>query len=89
MKLEDLKAYEIIEKRKVDDLNSEGYLLKHKKTGARVFLLSNDDDKKKTKYFQLASVRRLMTAQDFRIYWSIPYCVVLKSFLQRTHSWNW
>ena len=46
MKLEDLKAYEIIEKRKVDDLNSEGYLLKHKKTGARVFLLSNDDENK-------------------------------------------
>ena len=46
MKLEGLKAYEIIEKRKVEDLNSEGCLLKHKKTGARVFLLSNDDENK-------------------------------------------
>src|SRR5574344_2033519 len=46
MKLEDLKTYEIIEKRKVEDLNSEGFLLRHKKSGARVFLLSNDDENK-------------------------------------------
>ena len=40
------EAYEVIEKRKVEDLNSEGYLLKHKKTGAKVFILSNDDENK-------------------------------------------
>ncbi|MBQ3798029.1 MAG: insulinase family protein [Butyrivibrio sp.] len=46
MRLEDLTTYEIIEKRRIDDLNSESYILKHKKTGARVTLLSNDDDNK-------------------------------------------
>jgi Zn-dependent M16 (insulinase) family peptidase len=46
MRLEDLKTYEIIEKRRIDDLNSESYLLKHVTTGARVALLSNDDDNK-------------------------------------------
>ncbi len=46
MRLEDLSAYEIIEKRRIDDLNSESYLMRHKKTGARVALLSNDDDNK-------------------------------------------
>jgi len=44
--VEGLKAYEIIEKRYIDDLKSEGMLLRHKKTGARVVLLSNDDDNK-------------------------------------------
>ena len=39
-------AYEIINKKTVSDLNSEGYLLKHKKTGARVVVLSNDDENK-------------------------------------------
>ena len=46
MKLEDLKSYEIMEKRTISDLNSEGYILKHKKTGAKVTLLSNDDENK-------------------------------------------
>lgn len=46
MQIEDLKSYEIIEKRKIEDLNSISYILRHKKTGARIALLSNDDDNK-------------------------------------------
>ncbi|MBQ8247244.1 MAG: insulinase family protein [Lachnospiraceae bacterium] len=46
MRLEDLTAYEILEKRFIDDLKSEGIVLRHKKTGAKVALLSNDDDNK-------------------------------------------
>ena len=46
MRIEDLSSYEIIEKRRIDDLNSESYLLRHKKSGARVALLSNDDENK-------------------------------------------
>ena len=46
MRLEDLSSYEIIERRKIDDLNSESFLMRHKKTGARVALLSNDDENK-------------------------------------------
>ena len=45
-KIEDLKAYEVIEKRQIDDINSMSYLLRHKKTGARIALLSNDDENK-------------------------------------------
>jgi len=40
------EKYEIIEKRRVEDLNSEGIVLKHKKTGAMVTLLLNDDENK-------------------------------------------
>ena len=39
-------AYEVITDRKIEDLNSQGHLLRHKKTGARVFILSNDDENK-------------------------------------------
>lgn len=39
-------TYEIIEQRQIDDLNSMGMLLKHKKTGATISILSNDDDNK-------------------------------------------
>lgn len=44
--VEDLKTYEMLEKRTITDLNSEGYILKHKKTGAKVVLLLNDDENK-------------------------------------------
>lgn len=46
MKLQDLKAYEIVEDRDVKDMNSRGVLLRHKKSGARVCLLLNDDENK-------------------------------------------
>lgn len=46
MQIEELTSYEIIEKRQIEDLNSLSYLLKHKKTGARIALLSNDDENK-------------------------------------------
>ena len=45
-KIEDLTSYEIIEKRQIEDIGSMSYLLKHKKTGARIALLSNDDENK-------------------------------------------
>lgn len=46
MRVEDLNSYELIEKRRIEDLQSESYLLRHKKTGARVALLSNADENK-------------------------------------------
>lgn len=46
MRVEDVEAYEIIEKREIGDLNSTGYLCRHKKTGARVALLSNQEENK-------------------------------------------
>ena len=45
-KLDHLTEYEVLEHRWIEDLNSEGCLLKHKKTGARVVLLLNDDENK-------------------------------------------
>ncbi len=44
--IETLTAYELVEKRTLTDLKSQGYILKHKKTGAKVALISNDDENK-------------------------------------------
>lgn len=46
MKLSDLTAYEILEERKLKDLNSLGYIIRHKKSGAKIAVISNDDDNK-------------------------------------------
>jgi len=41
-----LSAYELIEEREIADLKSKGAILRHKKTGAKITLLSNDDENK-------------------------------------------
>ncbi len=46
MAISDLKEYEVVEEKKIPDLNSMGYLVKHKKSGAKLMLLSNDDENK-------------------------------------------
>ena len=45
-KVEDLSAYQVLEKREITDIKSISYLVRHKKTGARLALLSNDDNNK-------------------------------------------
>lgn len=42
----DLDAYEEILQEDLSDLRSKGFLLKHKKSGARVLLMENDDENK-------------------------------------------
>ena len=39
-------AYEVLEQRRIEDIASESYILRHKKSGARVCVISNDDDNK-------------------------------------------
>ena len=46
MRVEDLAAYEVLEKREIADIHSLTCLCRHKKTGARVALISNDDENK-------------------------------------------
>ena len=46
MSVYDLSAYEVIQDRDLSDLKSRGILLKHKKSGARVLLMKNDDENK-------------------------------------------
>lgn len=46
MKIKELPSYEVIINKHIEEVNSDAYLLKHKKTGARIVVLSNDDDNK-------------------------------------------
>ena len=46
MSIYDLTAYEVIQDKELSDLKSQGILLKHKKSGARVLLMKNDDENK-------------------------------------------
>lgn len=39
-------AYEVLEQMRIEDIASDGYILRHKKSGARVCVISNDDDNK-------------------------------------------
>ncbi len=41
-----LSAYEVISEERLKDLKSDGCILRHKKTGARICLIANDDDNK-------------------------------------------
>ncbi len=45
-KLEQLSAYRIVEQRTIKEMKSEGFVLEHVKTKAKLFLLSNDDENK-------------------------------------------
>ncbi|MBQ9990303.1 MAG: insulinase family protein [Lachnospiraceae bacterium] len=40
------QAYEVIEEREIGELRSKAFLCRHKKTGARVILMENEDDNK-------------------------------------------
>lgn len=42
----DLDAYELLKEQQLNDINSLGYILRHKRSGARLALISNDDDNK-------------------------------------------
>ncbi len=46
MDTHNITAYELISTEDLKDINSKGYLLRHKKTGARVVCIENDDDNK-------------------------------------------
>lgn len=46
MELKQLSAYEVLEQRPLGDIKSQGYLLRHKKSGARIAVVANEDDNK-------------------------------------------
>ncbi len=46
MKLSDLSAYEIVEEKQLSDIRSDGCILRHKKSGAKITVISNDDENK-------------------------------------------
>ncbi len=46
MNKDNLTDYEVVKEEDLTDIHSKGWLLRHKKTGARVMLIENDDENK-------------------------------------------
>ncbi len=46
MNLNNMTQYEVMETKKLEDIQSVGHLLKHKKSGARIVLVENQDENK-------------------------------------------
>ena len=46
LNISDLKGYVLVERKKIEELDGEGYVLCHKKSGARVLLIDNEDTNK-------------------------------------------
>lgn len=46
MQIQNIPEYELIQQETIEDIHSEGYFFKHKKSGARVLILENDDENK-------------------------------------------
>ena len=46
MRIEEVTAYEVLEKREIKELRSVATLLRHKKTDAKVIVMENDDENK-------------------------------------------
>lgn len=44
--MKELLAYELLRQEAIEDIHAEGYLLRHKKTGAKVIVLENADENK-------------------------------------------
>lgn len=82
LKETDFKSYSFVQKEKIDELNGYGYVLEHKKTGARVLLIENDDT---NKVFSIAfrTLRQMILV--LLIFWNILYYVVRISFHQKIH----
>ncbi len=46
MQIQNIPEYELIQEENIEDIQSKGYFLKHKKSGARVLILENEDENK-------------------------------------------
>ena len=65
--------YTLLEEREIPDLHSRGFRLRHRKTGARIMLLENDD---KNKVFYVGFRTPPKTAAARPISLSIPFSAV-------------
>ena len=62
-KVENLSAYEVKDHRFIEEMNSEGIVLEHRKSGTRLFLMSNDDDNKVFSIGSSKTTRKSLTVR--------------------------
>lgn len=70
----DSDRYELIKHERIEELKSEGYLFRHKLSGARIAVLQNDDE---NKVFQWASEPLPRTVRAFHIFLNIRFFAAL------------
>ena len=46
MRVEEVSSYEVLQEREIKELRSKAYMLRHRKTNAKVILMENDDENK-------------------------------------------
>lgn len=85
-KVKELAAYRVSEEMYVEEMDSRAMVLEHIKSGARIFLMSNEDENRCS---ISVFVHRPMTVRDFPIYWNTVYWKARISFRSRTPLWNW
>lgn len=78
MTIHDLAEYEILDEHRVEDVQSDGFILRHKKSGARIAILSNNDD---NKVFYIGFRTPPEDETVYRILLSIPHSAVQRSSL--------
>ena len=83
MSVKDLSAYELVKEEDLKGIKSHGMLLKHKKSGARILLIENDDD---NKVFNIGFRTPPSDSTGDHISWNIPYCVDLRISRRRIRS---
>ena len=70
--------YDIVLEEELKDLNSAGIILRHKKSGARVVVISNDDN---NKVFSIGLRHRRITIQGCSIFLNIRHSAVQENIL--------
>ena len=77
MKKENIPAYEVLKQENLTDIHSTGYLVRHKKTGARLVLIENDDE---NKVFNIAFRTPPKDSTGVALSWSTVYSAVQGNF---------
>ena len=77
MNLSTLTQYELLQEKYLKDLKTEGYLLRHKKTGARVLLMDNNDDNKNTIFEKVGQTIKKV----FKILFYVTLCIGIMKIL--------
>ena len=75
--------YDIVLEEELKDLNSAGIILRHKKSGARVVVISNDDN---NKVFSIGF--KTPPFNDTGMQHIIEHCVVQENILLKIHLLN-
>lgn len=85
-KVKELAAYRVSEEMYVEEMDSRAMVLEHIKSGARIFLMSNEDE---NKVFYIGFRTPPDDSTGLPIYWNTVYWKARISFRSRTPLWNW